>query len=180
MLAPHTSHVAGSSSCSLQQVRQPWPCAPTLTSTHPPLLSASSRQASLMPCETPRAQEARRATRCSEGAEKESRREGPGAGRGPQVPGHRECPGSQPAAPALALPSHSRQTLSSQLNQHMVPFQLENGPTATFLPPSGETDGHEGEAGQGLGQATWLGREEGAHGRGHRTGGNCSPRGRSS
>lgn len=119
-------------------------------------------------------------TRCSEGAEKESRREGPGAGRGPRVPGHRECPGSQPAAPALALPSHGRQTLSSQLNQHMVPFQLENGPTATFLPPSGETDGHEGEAGQGLGQATWLGREEGAQGRGHRTGGNCSPRGRSS
>ena len=119
-------------------------------------------------------------TRCSEGAEKESRREGPGAGRGPQVPGHRECPGSQPAAPALALPSHGRQTLSSQLNQHMVPFQLENGPTAKLRPRPAETDGHEGQAGWGFDQPTGLGREQGTLRRGHRTGGNCSPRGRSS
>lgn len=32
----------------------------------------------------------------------------------------------------------------------MVPFQLESGPIATFLPPSGETDGQEEETGQGV------------------------------
>lgn len=51
----------------------------------------------------------------------------------------------------------------------MAPFQLESGPIATVLPPSGETDGQEEEAGQGVrtshlapgGRRGPEGREEG-------------------
>lgn len=117
--------------------------------------------------------------------EKERRSKGPWdpCHRESQVPGHRESQ-ADPVHYSQHWPctNGSWADTQLQLNLHMVPFQLESGPIATFLPYLGrqmdkrrKLDGGEGEPpgsrregdqGQRVGRQKWEA--------------NCSPTGKNS